>query len=307
LPIKKYQAMKKVILLFGLFLSFDLGFSQTNKYFPFPESNAVWRDSTCGVISWEMAGDTVWDNFAYHKITRNEFVYPLSISQLCEYWDPPSFHTYYAGAIRQDTALRKVYFMPPGSTTDTLLYDFNLVVGDTVRTYITFGGELEAVVTDIDSILIGSQYRKRWIVPIEHWPFKIIEGIGSTRGPIEPIAPLGGYTQYETLICYSHNFQTLYPYYYPYSICEVVTGIPEQSQAEIISISPNPSNGKFIIETPMTGKLSVQIFDLNGLLMFRQNIYDKTNIDVTVLNEGLYILTVKSDASIAIKKLVIVR
>jgi hypothetical protein len=299
--------MKKNILTSILILTFTIAFSQTNKYFPFPESNAVWRDSTCGVISWEMTGDTIWNNFTYHKITSNEFVYPLSISQLCEYWDPPTFHTFYAGAIRQDTALRKVYFLPPGSTTDTLLYDFNLAVGDTIRTFITFGGELEAVVTAIDSILIGSQYRKIWTVPIEHWPFKIIEGIGSTRGPIVQISDLGGYTQYETLICYSHNNQTLYPYYSPSSGCEVVTGIPEQSQIEIISISPNPSNGEFIIETAMTGKLTVQIFDLNGILMFRQNIYDKTNIDVTVLNEGLYILTIKSDASIAFKKLVIMR
>jgi|WetSurMetagenome_2_1015567.scaffolds.fasta_scaffold307924_1 hypothetical protein len=290
-----------------LILTVTIAFSQTNKYFPFPESDAVWRDSTCGVISWEMTGDTVWNNFTYHKLTRSEFVYPLSISQLCEYWDPPSFRTFYAGAIRQDTALRKVYFLPPSSITDTLLYDFNLVVGDTVRTFITFGGELEAVVTSIDSILIGSQYRKIWTVPIEHWPFKIIEGIGSTRGPIEPIAPIGGYTQYEKLICYSQNFQTLYPYYSPSSICEVVTGIPEQSQTDTISISPNPSNGKFFIESPVKGKISVQITDLNGILMFRQNIFDKSYINATALNEGLYILTVKSDASIAFKKLIIVK
>jgi hypothetical protein len=57
----------------------------------------------------------------------------------------------------------------------------------------------------------------------------------------------------------------------------------------------------------MKGKLSVQIFNLNGIIMFRQNIYAKTIVDVTVLNEGLYILSVKNDASIAIKKLVIVR
>jgi hypothetical protein len=42
-------------------------------------------------------------------------------------WTKPG---YYAASIRQDTAARKVYIVPRNQTSEQLLYDFNMQVGD---------------------------------------------------------------------------------------------------------------------------------------------------------------------------------
>jgi hypothetical protein len=73
-----------------------------------------------------------------------------------------------------------------------------------------------------------------------------------------------------------------------------------------ISVFPNPTNGQFIIETNTPDKKTVDLFDINGRQVFSKSIGEKTIIDVTSLNEGIYNLTIKSNVGIKNKKLVIV-
>lgn len=84
-------------------------------------------------------------------------------------------------------------------------------------------------------------------------------------------------------------------------------GIIDINNKQDVYIYPNPTTGKFSIETALTGKLSVQIFNLNGTLVFSQIINSRINIDATGLNEGFYNLTIKSYASVINKKLVIIK
>ena len=106
---------------------------------------------------------------------------------------------------------------------DTLLYDFNLKANDTLRGYLAgrdywFGSRL--VIIEVDSVLIGNQYRKRWKFskgssPTISPPGSIIEGIGNVNGLLEPIegGEMGG-----DLICFKQNGIRSWIYYY----CEVV-------------------------------------------------------------------------------------
>jgi Leucine-rich repeat (LRR) protein len=88
--------------------------------------------------------------------------------------------------------------------------------------------------------------------------------------------------------------------------CAVV-GINEiNSDANQISIFPNPTTGKFNIEAATTEKQSVELFDLNGRSLFSQNIFGKTTIDVTFLKEGVYSLSIKVGDNVTNKKLIIV-
>jgi len=84
-------------------------------------------------------------------------------------------------------------------------------------------------------------------------------------------------------------------------------GIASFNKEQDYSIYPNPTTGNFIIETNITGKQTAKIFDLNGKLVLSQNIIDKTNIDATGLDEGIYNLTIISNEGIVNKKLVIVK
>lgn len=84
-------------------------------------------------------------------------------------------------------------------------------------------------------------------------------------------------------------------------------GITNFNNEQDYSIYPNPTTGNFIIETKITGKQTALIYDLNGKLVLTQNINDKTNIDASYLNDGIYNLVIKRNEGIVNKKLVIVR
>jgi hypothetical protein len=87
----------------------------------------------------------------------------------------------------------------------------------------------------------------------------------------------------------------------------VVLGILELlNLTEHIAVYPNPTNGQFTIETNSTEKQTLQIVDLNGRIVFNQNINGATIIDATNLNEGVYTLAIKTVDRVINKKLVIV-
>ncbi len=95
--------------------------------------------------------------------------------------------------------------------------------------------------------------------------------------------------------------------WFTYSKACIVSGIEQtMSNNQQITIYPNPNNGNFIIETNITEKQTLQVFDLNGRLVLSQNISDKTEINASGLNEGIYNLTIKNSTGLANKKLIII-
>ncbi|HEX7413523.1 MAG TPA: T9SS type A sorting domain-containing protein [Bacteroidia bacterium] len=286
--------------------------AQTNVYQPFPESNAMWCVSVCGAYSQTITGDTIVGGFTYHKLFQSGIYYPVGVGGGCEdaaNGGTPYFSAGYAGAIRNDTAQRKVYFLLPSLTRDTLLCDFALVVGDTVKTYNTIGHS-GSVVTVIDSILIGTKYRKRWIVNVPTicpsiLNEQIIEGIGSTYGLLDQRVPYGLCAMYGTLVCFSQNNQTLYPTYSATIGCTQVTGIEQYNINNSISVYPNPaSNHLTLTLSKGEGKASVSIYDVLGNEVISTK---EKEIDVSALQEGVYTLSLITNAGVVNKRVVIVR
>src|ERR1700741_5375124 len=153
--------MKKLLLFILLFSIKQLN-AQANVYRPFPDSSALWNETSfvqcCATIVYNpqiefFGGDTVISTLHYKKIMASG--YKTAGSTCCNYVNQ------YIGAMRQDTASRKIYFCAVGTTNDTLLYDFNLQLGDTLPpTYISYAKS--NYVSKIDSILIGNSYRKQY-------------------------------------------------------------------------------------------------------------------------------------------------
>ena len=48
----------------------------------------------------------------------------------CSFYYPIFTGGHYVGSVRQDSLTKQVYIVPPGYSSDTLLYDFNLGIGD---------------------------------------------------------------------------------------------------------------------------------------------------------------------------------
>ena len=156
-------------------------------YYPFPDSNAVWREYESGTYASSppvgecydyenrYMGDTIIGAFTYKKIWKYGAHYGYNCST---YINPIN---YYVGAIRQDTLQRKIYFLPPFQNTDTLLYDFNLSLGDTLPP--SYTNCTTNIVSSVDSVLVGAMYRKRFGLGYTY----LIEGIGNTFGLLQPI------------------------------------------------------------------------------------------------------------------------
>lgn len=251
--------MKKHLLLIAVSLSLTVAYGQTNVYHPFPDSNALWQrhcfhtvtgnSSTC---QYNVTGeDTLIGAYIYKKIFREtDFVY----------------------AFRQDIAAKKVFAAtlfssPPWM--DYLLYDFSLAVGDTFSARPLANCDSNSIVTSIDSLLIGSSYRKRinLVDGTNGVPVSIIEGIGSTAGPVEwSCFEVGCY------LCKYEDDSTSFIY----NNCSLVGINEETDRISKYSILSNPFSTQttfqfeeHLINACLTvynsvGKKVVQIKDING-------------------------------------------
>ena len=74
-----------------------------------------------------------------------------------------------------------------------------------------------------------------------------------------------------------------------------------------ITIYPNPTSDQFFIETNVTDKLNVDLYDVNGRHVLSTSVMDKSNINVAFLDNGTYTLTIKTADRVINKRLVILR
>jgi type IX secretion system substrate protein len=306
--------MKRVLLFITLLLFvFKTGHGQTNVYHPFPDSNAVWNETSWFVNNvtltyfvtptvYFLAGDTVISSLHYKKILSSGY------TQSSNYPFPTSgyFNNLYSGAIRQDSIYKKVYYRTNSSTSvDTLLYNFNLSVGDTLpASYINYHGV--NYVSSIDSILIGTNYRKQYHIsafgggmPGTNYD-SLIEGIGSTMGLLYPI--LIPDEAGSNLNCFSQNNAVMYVN--PSGTCDSTLSIKAiNKQSIIFNISPNPSSGNISIAGNITID-ELKVTDMLGQIVYEAK-PNATNTILTLPDAGVYFITLTSDTATSTKKVIV--
>jgi len=302
-----YKNLKTIVLaFFMLALSIgDKAFSQ--EYFPFPTSNAAWNTVGHNIFSgfqwnfrYAVYGDTIINSVEYHK------VYEMFDST---FLNPNS--TYFA-AIRENQN-RQVFCLIPGFE-ETILYDFNLELEDTI--WYNIGGALcenevvfenqdhLKVVSSIDSILLeNNQYRKSWTFQDESVMWDTwVEGIGSIEfyGLFFPLLSdmtlCGDSYQFA---CFKHNDTTLYldnPNC-ERCFCNLITTAEtiETQKTRIIEIYPNPATSKVIVKISNKKKLNNIIYVYNSFGILTKIIDSKkveTEINTENLKSGLFFIKV---------------
>lgn len=309
--------MKKFCVLFLLF-SFQ-GFSQ-NEYFA---DNPVWRidkfqvyDSNGGQkwkYNYYINGDTIVGPYTYKKVFYQCATYAVDFS-------PPSttFISYAYDSIVPYFLIRsagKKMFMHGFGITDSLLFDYNLLPGDTVPpSYANLDilGYQPFIVTSSDSILIKDEYRTRLFCEADLGGWMaydtLIEGIGSNLGLIEDMYN----NTFETtsdFLCYTISDTSYFPYYSP-GPCHAPNAINENAQEDSgISIYPNPSNGEFSISGIPDPENTIVILDLIGRIVFEQtNVSDLAQLQLPVeLPNGIYLYRVLSKEKAFFGKLILTR
>jgi len=294
------------IIAFLLFLLLcHYGFSQA--YIPLPMTNAHWKmdqwmaNGTCTCNSdngLTTAGDTIIGTKTYVKLMGT---WDNTICQNCGGWFPyPGYGSGYAGAIRQDTAGKKIYFVQSGTTED-VLYDFTQNVGDSVNSILNRNtGCPKAVIQSIDSVLLNTGYHKRFNLQnngcLSGLPVSFIEGVGNTLGLL---ASLNNYEAGEELICLRQNNTTLYPL--GTDTCSRVTGIKEFfAGTSNVKVYPNPSsNGLFTISNLGSGLVNIQVYNVLGMCILSEFAKENTSaLDFSTQPKGIYFYRVTSESKI---------
>lgn len=228
------------------------------------------------------------------------------------------------------------YGLEPASEKEMLLYDFSVNVGDTVTvvnfdeaelagyiSYVKFvreevlsiyifdgnGGYEFLHLNNNDSIvkLTNNEQRKRILMrgindPIDqYW----IEGIGSSDGPF--VHNFFDFLEYspKRLLCYSENDEYLYLQEEfdidANSDCfnprKIIVDITENNLDTNIQIYPNPTEGIVNIEDISNTEYTIVIYNTKGQKQLSKSAIGKSNIDISDLPRGIYIMNINNGAS----------
>lgn len=155
--------------------------------------------------------------------------------------------------LRYDTLEHSVYYLPDIDSTEKLIYDFNLEVGDTTPMQ---SNSYPSVVSSIDTVTIFGVALKRFFVGEANpsWPDTrnvIIEGIGGSNGltyyqPVWDVVSGGFYST--SFICFHHGDSI---YSYIGDTCPFIDFISSTKTVPHdikLTVSPNPANKNFSID-----------------------------------------------------------
>jgi len=299
--------MNKLLLLLIFFFPV-FSKAQTSVYHPFGVDGAVWRMQWTNYClftpcyfqcytdyQYRIEGDTMLSSITYKKVMKEgyDIVQCFCNGNLGQCTTSAYSSNFFCG-IREDSITRRS-FINDGWQPEQLLYDFNLNVNDTMHGAYCNG----YVIAGIDSILIGGNYRKDYIINVNT---KVIEGIGFVSngfdGAFNSDFPCVCNDFWE-FVCYSLDGTVLYGD----TNCTVlnnVKGIKKNS----FSISPNPAHDRINVECKMQNA-ELKIYDMMGREVMEEKIHSPLSTFSFQLPGGVYFVRVSDGEKMAVQKLVV--
>lgn len=210
----------------------------------------------------------------------------IAYSEFSEIWE--STGTY----IREED--NKLYEYGVGG--EQIIYDFNLVEGDTLH----LGNEViihDLLVTNVDIIsLLNGDLKRRWILePINPVNPNIndtitwVEGIGNLEGLMMNNSPWTSDGDDSEVLCV--YLDSTIVYHNPsVESCWVMTTSTKEGKIEELNIIPNPATNTISIVGLESEIRSVKIFDYQGSLVFTG---DDKQIPISDLPQGGYCILVQ--------------
>ena len=287
-------------------------FSQVNSYF---DNNPIWTiNSACATPlpcieyqtkNYYIQGDSILNNLVYKKIYRkglghfNTITTPPGNPCPHPYWYIDTVPLFILRSIDKEMFIRFPY-----DTTEYLLYDFNLNIGDTLPPTYQYSGN-DIIVSGIDSILTPNGYLKKFELSGNNSATHLLEGIGNSNGLIEPFFSILECAH--TLSCFSLNDTSYFPISGP--SCNISVGIQDLITPEKITIYPNPASGFVSIRVKTLSKNAMlTVYNSIGKPMKVLHDINLTNfvLNTDELNPGIYFLFIdQGNGSISEKKLII--
>lgn len=176
------------------------------------------------------------------------------------------------------------------------IYDFNLIVGDTMKNY---HKEMDAIVDSVVLKPFGSvnkKYLYLHLIVIPSHTLTWVDGVGSLFHPLIPddFWVSGGTSK---LICFEENGVLVY-HNPEYKDCFFTSSINLDDPAGELKVYPNPVSDKLLVEGDFHEKgHSLELYSVNGELVKTECLDSGMNqyrIDVSSLKNGIYILRLTS-------------
>ncbi len=283
----------KILFLSAVFTLLTFITVKAQPYIPFIENYKVWSVAnilyyfpipghrTITTNSFQFMNDTTsWNGKTY------EILYGTNSDPELGNWNEDFWYGY-----REENM--KVYKSEIYSEVEELFYDFSLTVGDSVYVDSVYYTSSYAHVISVDSIMVGSSFRKRihFDDPPEVW----VEGIGSLQSPFNPIRWCMQYGAETLLLCVSDTTGNLYtnPEYNSCYLDTTMTRIKEYSSGGKVIIKSNPMRESAVINTGSTTDefTGFNLYNSAGLLVQQEKIQ---NVEFTLyrnnLPAGIYLL-----------------
>lgn len=308
--------MKQVFFI--LFCAFQIPLFAQN-YQPIPEANTVWIQASFlySVNGHEhstitnpitFGQDTTINNHTYHRLIGHEITEWVDGFGNPQNYATGTFTTEgYNFYFRQDIPNKKVYTFK--NNQDTLLYDFNLSVGQIYPATANNSLYPQLKVMHQDSVLLpDGLFHKKWQLgtnSLDSGYISIIEGVGSTSGFSLDFYPL--FEQASALLCMrtfsdflyeNWNFTGIIPPKYS-EYCDANLGF-EKIGVDIHSfeVYPNPVSEKLILTSTIQNNENarIKLHTIGGLEVIKeQKVTLPSEIDVSFLQKGIYIFSVNNE------------
>lgn len=301
----------------------------SNAQSAWPTSNATWMDVwdsevppySTHVFSYTLGSDTIIDGLEYQMLV-------VGYDSLYSYPDK-----YF---IRYDSTNQKVYyrcwgyFCPLSSTlngqdsSEYLLYDFDLIVGDTVTLQTVMGSrDYEVLGIGIDSNYCNGRTAYSMTFPgstdvRDTW----IEGVGSDHGLFGPLKIPGIFEFKIYSICFQDSSSGCevnpHLHHCRYSVnsvrdslnCETPTG-PLNTSSEIedasprINILPNPTRNYVAIKSNDNRLLNFELFNQYGQILLSGQFCQQITLDLSPFANSVYYIMLTDGNSTVVRKQII--
>ena len=267
---------------------------------PFPTKDAIWNyrivpgpfsDSSQGDVIMSIGDSIISGDSVRYNINRKYSYYPIEAF----------------GQLRINNQTKRVYFKYNYGDED-ILYDFSLLVGDTIKYKSMPFQNNYAVVENMDSINVNGTYRKRWylrnsiINSQDIW----IDGIGSVLrdGLLNPylrsFVTDGSSTYFG---CFKHNSDIYLSQFVTSIDCpcsQWLVNVPEvKDSGNNFSVTFNPINNKLNIQSEFQGMIGFELLDLKGSVMLRTSLNALENtVDLSRYDKGLYLYRISANGAL---------
>lgn len=238
-------------------------------------------------------GDTTVASVTYYKLYYDQIDSVWSFfTSLFSYVN--NNHRVYAGGLREDNQ-KKFFMLYAGQTIENLMFDFNLVSGDSLPDMTSvYGCNMPRnVVTTIDTIMFGAQPLQRFHFNPGLFNKTMYEGIGCSGGLIRFGSLCQAFEAGACLTAYKKGNDSIY-----FGCGAATTGLIENQTQHLAEVYPNPADGQLTVSSIEAGQQTFQLYDRLGRLVLHQTIDMKEErINTTDLSGGLYFWTINKNGA----------